>query len=277
MSAVVDVRIRRILVALDLSEDSLAALEASAELAQALGAELMGLYVEDQSVLHLTRLPFAREVDALSGHARPLESRALEGQLRSAGTRARNALEAAASRRSVAWSFRTVRGKVSAEIRRAAREAEADLVVLGVCSRLPGRAPGSTTRAVAESPVRVLVLRRRLGLGGAVRVGWDGGRAAREALELASLLARATGSRLVVIDLSAPEVDGPAGALGELLERSAVPARVIRPSRGGAAGLLGTLARTGGGLVVLPRTLLPRGGMELRFLGRPSGPVLLVG
>ncbi|HSL81665.1 MAG TPA: universal stress protein, partial [Thermoanaerobaculia bacterium] len=49
-----DRTIRRILVALDASADSAAALEAATALAALFGAELQGLYVED---LNFVRLP----------------------------------------------------------------------------------------------------------------------------------------------------------------------------------------------------------------------------
>ena len=45
--------IRRILVALDASPHSQAALQAASELAAALKAELVGIFVEDVNLLHL--------------------------------------------------------------------------------------------------------------------------------------------------------------------------------------------------------------------------------
>src|SRR5215207_6945347 len=50
-----------ILVALDMSPHSEAALAAAAELAVALGLELRGLYVEDINLLRLCGLPFGIE------------------------------------------------------------------------------------------------------------------------------------------------------------------------------------------------------------------------
>ncbi|MGB7837261.1 MAG: universal stress protein, partial [Terrimicrobiaceae bacterium] len=54
--------IRRILVALDASAHSRAALEAACELALGLDAELSGLFVEDINLLRLAQLPFASEI-----------------------------------------------------------------------------------------------------------------------------------------------------------------------------------------------------------------------
>ena len=55
-------KIQRILVALDASTDSLAALDAAAKLAQCLQAELVGLFVEDVNLLYMAGLPFTREL-----------------------------------------------------------------------------------------------------------------------------------------------------------------------------------------------------------------------
>ena len=57
----------RILVALDASPQSEAALRAAAELAALLEAELEGLFVEDINLLHLCGLPFGREIRLVYG------------------------------------------------------------------------------------------------------------------------------------------------------------------------------------------------------------------
>ena len=66
--------IRRILVAVDASTHSLAALEAASVLAEVLNAELVGIFVEDINLLRLAGLPFAREVRYQSALDRPLRS-----------------------------------------------------------------------------------------------------------------------------------------------------------------------------------------------------------
>ena len=70
--------IRRILVALDASTHSLAALETAAGLAARLEAELVGLFVEDINLLRAAELPFARETSFYSSSLRPLERGELE-------------------------------------------------------------------------------------------------------------------------------------------------------------------------------------------------------
>ena len=108
--------IRRILVALDASPHSQAALEAASELADVLKAELVGIFVEDVNLLRLAGLPFAREVGYPSGTDRPLDSPSMERELRIQAEQARQTLAGVAVRRQIRWSFRVVRGQVATEL-----------------------------------------------------------------------------------------------------------------------------------------------------------------
>lgn len=268
-------KIQRILVALDTSAHSLAALEASAELAAALGAELVGLYVEDENLRHLTRLPFAQEVDSVSGETRRLESSDVERHLRRQAEEVRRILERRAVRQRVQWSFRTARGSVAARIREAA--SEADLVIVGVRSRTPIHGPGSTTRALVSSEARVMILRQGARLDRAVRVVFDGSDAAREGLALARRLAARRQAELVVVLLPCedPEVES---MLDRELAEMEVPTRKVRLWRGDPQTVAAALARQTSGLVVIPRAVLgPDEARRNRFLGAVRGPVLLVG
>jgi len=144
--------IRRILVALDASRHSVAALQVAADLASHLEAELVGLFVEDINLLRLAELPFAREVGSYSGTRRRLNTRQVERQLKVQAERARRALEAYADRASVRWSFEVTRGVVAPCVLAAA--SDADLVILGRAShgaRTTGGL-GSTARRVLVKP-----------------------------------------------------------------------------------------------------------------------------
>lgn len=70
--------IRRILVALDTSPSSQAALEAAVALAERLNAEVCGLFVEDVDLLRVAESPYAREI---------LYPSAEEGRLTRGGSR----------------------------------------------------------------------------------------------------------------------------------------------------------------------------------------------
>lgn len=154
--------IRRILVALDASAASLAALESAAALAARFEAELLGLFVEDINLLRLAGLPFARELSYVQGLARRLEAPDVERAMRVRARLAQEAFARVVTRLSLRSSFRVVRGQVVAELLRAATQA--DLIALGTCGvePVPRHRPGLTAHAVAlaaASPILLLPAR----------------------------------------------------------------------------------------------------------------------
>ncbi|MFP4561056.1 MAG: universal stress protein [Thiohalorhabdus sp.] len=152
--------IRRILVLVDASRTSQAALEAAAELAARHDAELATLYVEDTDLLRLAGLPFAREVGTTSGVSRPLNLEQLERRLKGQAAEVRQRLRALAARHGVRWSLQVARGR--AEAVALARAIPGDLLVVGKTgwSRLPYKRLGSTPRHLirkADVDVSVMV------------------------------------------------------------------------------------------------------------------------
>ena len=191
---------RRILVALDASPHSLAALEAASEMAARMKAELLGLFVEDINLLRLAGLPFAREVGFPSAISRKLDIVAMERALKVAAAQARRATITAAERARIRWSFRVARGSVVTELLSAALEA--DLLVLGKVSRgfRPAQHLGSTALGVmARAPGPVLLLEPGISVRAPVLVIFDGSQAAREALSVAAEHSKTCGDGLVVL------------------------------------------------------------------------------
>jgi len=195
--------IRRVLVALDASRHSLAALEAAAELAARMEAELLGLFVEDINLLKLAELPFAREVTYPSATDQRLDSIRMERELRVQAEQARRALATAAKRARVHWSFRVVRGQVPLEVLEAALGA--DLLSLGKASRqLTKRVRlGSTAREVVTRGSRyVLLTQHGVRIGQPVLVVYDGSESSKQALNAAGYLAEAEEGHLTVFILA---------------------------------------------------------------------------
>jgi nucleotide-binding universal stress UspA family protein len=197
--------LRRILVALDASAHSLAALEAAADLAAAMQAEMEGLFVEDINLIRLASLPCTREVRHTASLA-SLDLEQMERALKAQAAEARQAMAAAARRARVQWSFRVARGRVAHEV--LAASVAADLVTLGKLGRTSSRQArlGSTAlRALAGAPAAVLLVEhRRVGgyrLGG-VLVVYDGTEGAGRALDAAVSLAKASGFSLTVLLLA---------------------------------------------------------------------------
>lgn len=279
--------IRRIVVALDTSADSLAALEAAVALAALLEAELEGLFVEEEDLLRLAG-PTATEIDLLSGRRRPLDRASLERQLRARAGRARRALERTAGRVRVRWSFRTVRGRVESEL----LAAGGDLITLGLRGHSLHRPPGSTAAAVvAGASLPVLVLRRGARLGRTVHVLYDATPGGRRALGTAAELARRHGAPLnVLLAGDAEPSEARRGELQELLPDAATPGApppgqsrlqdlriealtVVEPRN-----LVDLLRRRGCGLLVVSRSGEFLGRAALREVVRWAHcPILVVG
>lgn len=197
-------KIQRILVALDSSPASLAALEAAAELAASFGAELIGLFVEDINLLRLTNLSFTYEVGLFSTTRRQLDSQSLERQLRLQANQARQALALISERAQVNWSFRVARGVIAAELLAAALEA--DLVSLGRVgwSPLSRRRLGSTAQTILfQAPRLTLVLQPGHRLGLPLLVIYDGSAPAQKALAAAARLVHGRAGQLTVVVLAA--------------------------------------------------------------------------
>lgn len=203
---------KRILVALDNSTHSVAALEAAARLAASLSAELIGLFVEDVNLLRLAGLPMTETIDATSAAVRPLDSERMADELRLQAGQARRALARVAAPLQVAYSFKVARGQVTPELLTAALEA--DLLTLGRGSRALGRRRmGSTARAVAAACDRpTLFMTPAAKKAGGVRaeqpviVTFDESEAAVTALEMAVQLTQALETRLTVLLLAATAV-----------------------------------------------------------------------
>ena len=186
-----DPGIRRILVALDASADSAAALEAAVALAARLEAELTGLFVEDIEVLHAAGIPFAREIRVFQHTPHSLDAAELEAQLRARARAIERTLARSAAEADVPFRFRRVRGRVDAEV--LAATGEVDLVVLGRAGHSPlaRRRLGSTARAMLARGSRpVLLLGRRVQLREPVFAVFDGSEARLRALAVAVDLAR---------------------------------------------------------------------------------------
>ncbi len=267
--------IRRIVVALDASADSLAALRAAARLAAGLSTELHGLFVEDANLVRLAHLPFACEV-RLSAAPRRLESEAVERQLRCLAAEARRALEREARAHRVACTFRVARGQVAREV--AAAAGEGDLLILGRVSRplFPGRLLGSTARSAATSAVSSVLLLPQFGvLGEPVTAIVDDSPMGRRVAALATRLARLQGTG-VIFFRSGEGVGGEEEAVVSAVAME-VECTVRAVAGTGYSAVVAAVEAAGGGLLVVgaANPLVPEEELPL-LLAALSCPLLVV-
>jgi nucleotide-binding universal stress UspA family protein len=177
---------RIVVVAFDTSARGQAALEAAVWLAAATRAQLQGLFVEDEDLLRLAALPFAREIDCLSASLRQLQAVTMERALRAAADEAQRSFSNTLQQMNLQWTFRVVRGNVAQATLAAA--GDVDLLIIGQ--------QGRSLRQIATRPTR-----RPRRAGAAIVAVVDHAPSAERTLELAASLAKQNSQPLCVLAL----------------------------------------------------------------------------
>jgi nucleotide-binding universal stress UspA family protein len=273
-----ELTIRRILIALDASHHSLAALRAAARLASSLEAELHGLFVEDINLLRVAGLPMARELQfPFAAHA-PMNPERMRRQLRAQASQARRALASVCGEEQIEWTFQVVRGGVSSKVLEEA--AKADLLCLGRISRPVMQRPGlgSTARAAAKSAQRsVLLISHGKEIRPPVVVSYDGSADAGHALVLAARLTQELGGFLsILVPADAPS---PSEEIKQQIAHRLDGEKLMIHYRelvgGGVIPLISAVQVEGCGILVLSRTILPPDDIG-ELVDAVDCPVLLV-
>jgi nucleotide-binding universal stress UspA family protein len=190
---------QRILIAMDGSQGSQSALETATALAELAHAELEGLFIEDADLLALANLPFSHEVLLTSGVIQALDLDVLERDLRMQALAARRAMQRAATRRQLTWTFRSVRGSVFSELAAAAREV--DILCIGRRGQSPLRTArfGNMVRAALGCASIILVAGAAgMALAGPVAVVVGPSGVTDSALRLAAEVAGKVGQPLLI-------------------------------------------------------------------------------
>lgn len=100
----------RIVVGLDTSAVAREALALAARLAASVDARLKGVFVEDENLLDLADLPFAREI-SFSGEVRELDPARMLRAMKAQAESARRVLARIAAEAQIDWSFDVRRGR----------------------------------------------------------------------------------------------------------------------------------------------------------------------
>lgn len=148
-------KVGRIVVALHPRRPPGTHLEALAEHARALDAELIGLFIEDIEMLRFAAMPFACEIGSASARKRTVDLEAVERYMQAREAELRKALTQALARTAVSWSFRIARGTVLEQLLAAGVEHEGSALLL-----LPGARIELPPIPVARSELEPL--RRKL-------------------------------------------------------------------------------------------------------------------
>ncbi len=198
------VTIRRIVVAVDASPHSQAALEAAIDMASRFEAELLALFVEDIDVLRAAELPFAHEVGEHSALRRKVELSGIERNLRARSRRIEEAFQTLARQGSIRGRFRVARGNVRTEIQSAAQDADVLIVGRAGWSPVRRRRLGSTARAACsgDAPGVTVILREGERIVAPVLVVYDGSALGDHALDISAALVERLGHPLTVLLLA---------------------------------------------------------------------------
>ncbi len=272
---------RRIVVAIDGSPTSIAALEATAELASAWGSEVVGLFIEDTNLLRMASLPFAREVGSHSGAHRAINPDQFEREFRSQADRARNTLWYMAERFRLTASFQVARGPVKAELVNALRNSDMLAIGKGGQSVAASLGLGTNAKAVAADASGIVLLYSHVArVTGPPAVVYDGSMIGDKAISAAETLALTLGTPLMV--LCPVEAGFGKEEIEEMARKAVANPQVSVEFRRILIQNVTDLARnvrsSGANVAVVPTSteLLPPAAIET-LLSRFSGPVMLVG
>lgn len=272
--------IRQILIALDASPHSRAALEMAVQLATAFEANLKGLFIKDENLLQAAQLPFAQEVRSHSLPPKRLDDTRVERQLRYQAQRAEALLEDRTEQVEVSYDFEVVEGHVTEELLHASEDA--DLLAVGKTStRSSRRRLGTTSRTLlSEASAPVLVLREPVGQPQPLITYYDGSDAAASALEMAVQVATRPPNRPLKVFLP-PETESNLARLQDEVYRqfgSQVPHLQVRPLAPQELNRFARLARKEGQvLLVLPESCPALVNTPLdHFLYKTDRPLLVV-
>lgn len=194
--------ISRIVIALEAGERDEYALELARWLTPTQAQEVLGLFVESESLLAHAQSRQAREV-LLTGAARSLDRHILERQIRAEAARARSRFEAASARLGLVHRFETARGDFLHESIRRAAGAQA-LVVTMARSFVFGASQRDFCRQLFEAAPPLVLLARH---------GWLSGRSIAVVangsddtlLDAAARIAVHTNSPLIAFVLDGPD------------------------------------------------------------------------
>jgi nucleotide-binding universal stress UspA family protein len=274
-------RIQRILVAIDTSQPSRAALRAAVDLARRFEGELVGIFVEDENLLRMAAHAFTREIRQFSSGKSECTSDDIQRQLRVRAREAEQLVTTYARRAGIPHSFRVVRGQVNRALITAA--VDIDLITLGRAGHMKTghRTLGSTAQAILRDASRsVMVLDQGVQLHPPVLVLYDGSETARKALEIAGEMTRSTEYQPVSVMVLDPTDEASERlekeALG-ILEDHDVHAAFQPADRFSAQHLVHVIENQRYGLVLAPAALLDRYPDELqRVLTGVVTPIIFV-
>lgn len=244
----------KILVALDSSRHSDAALEAAAAIAKALQANMYGLFIQDERWLQISRLSTATEVNELTGNIEPLAVHRLEKQIKILEGRIHRRFVQISRKHELSYRWNSLEGNVNDKLLEASRNA--DLITIGTRGKsFTGRHRiGSTARTVIEkSDKPVLILQKGLQINETVISIYDGSELSLKGIEFGLSLAEKNETKLIILKINSEgEGSDARNTLKDLVKESTVHVdiHVLDPFNSGT--FINLVGRQYGGLLIIP-------------------------
>ncbi|MBN2731659.1 MAG: universal stress protein [Balneolaceae bacterium] len=249
--------VRKILVAVDTSAHSRAALEAAASLAKITEANIHGIFVQETHWRKVGRLPSVKAVNELTGKSHSLEKDTLEKQIEQLKKRLHRQLKFISQRSEISHSWETTSGPVADKILEAAKEA--DLITIGRSGRsfFRHKRLGSTAKAIIQQADKpVLVLKKGLRLGITITCIYDATEESQRGLRLALSLAEKNDTKLSILVMNnSEETSGKhQTSIGEMVDNAHIPISVSTMRRAGIGQFIHTVNRQQSGLLIISRS-----------------------
>ena len=268
---------QKILVAIDTSKHSQAALEAAAALARTMEAKIQGLFVQDEVWNRISRLPSLTTVNTLTGKVTSFEEKKMEEQVELMKNRLRKKLEQVSKHHQLAHTWQSVHGKVEEKILEAA--SEADLITIGLKGISARRKVlgSSARRIIEEADKPVLILKEGLRLGRTITAVYDGSSESLRGVQIALNIAENNNSTLTALILNnISDEKEQYKKLENLLRGSPIFTEIQILENSNVSRLVNTLNSQKPGLLILPKNQpLLTGSLQL-ILRNINYPLLLM-
>lgn len=264
---------RRILVGVDTSSHSRAALEAAAFLAQKVEGKLLGLFVQDEVWSKICKMPSVTAVNELTGAKQSLKEKDLQEQISLLTRRLRRQLRTISRENQISHTWQTVQGRVEDEILQAAKEA--DLITIGRRgSSFPQKKKlGSSAKVIIQSADKpVLVLKKGLELGKNITALYDGSEESKRGIQLALSLADEEIGITVLVLKDRED----SGDIKEITEGTLLPVEVLELRNPDVWRVVHFVNQQDAGLFIIPKNQpLLKNSVE-KILNQLKSPLLMM-
>ena len=246
------IKMTEILVALDHSSHSRAALESAAFIAKLMEAKIHGLFVHDDQWLRIGKLPYLAEIDELTGKISPIGRDSIEKKIRDVEIAIKEHFEHISNQYQLPNTLSTEKGVVTKKVLEAAKDV--DLITIGSRGRSFSKSGklGSTASSIirtADKPVLILQNRRKPNR--PTIVVFDGSEKSAFGVKMALAIAGKNDSPLIVIDMS--DAFSTKISLDSITDQTETEIQVIKMDQPNMGRFLFLLNRLRGGLLVVPK------------------------